>query len=97
MSFVFNLLMQDNWDKIQEDLIHTSEDWASSSSQSSEFISSGILPLTLLINGKLKPFLKETGENKNQSFLIFPWTIFPGTHSQYSRDQLLLHMPHVLQ
>lgn len=97
MSFVLPLLMQDNWEEI-EGLSHTSEDCASSSSQCSELIPSGILLLNLYSNGKLNPFLKEAGKKKKyQSLLDFWWAAFPGIWPQYSRDELLLHVLDVLQ
>lgn len=62
-----------------KDLIHTSEDWASSSSQCSEFIPSGISLLNLHSNGKLKPFLEEARKkNRSQPFLTSDELCFLG-------------------
>lgn len=61
-----------------KDLIHTSEDWASSSSQCSEFIPSGISLLNLHSNGKLKPFLEEAEKNRSQPFLTSDELCFLG-------------------
>lgn len=62
-SFFFLYSCKTTGMRFNKDLIHTSKDWASSSSQCSEFVPPGVLLLNLHNNGKLNPFLKEAEKN----------------------------------